>query len=191
MQTGHLFNKILRNYNVKSKYTEPNHPHHNPVERRIQEVKRTTTKVMDRTGTPEFLWFYAIPYFKMVLNYSAMESQNWITPYQACFGMTPDISALLQFYFYQPIYYAQENSFPNVKEQFGHWLGVTENKGDALTYYILSENKQILVRLLVCPITNTKANLRCPTPTIHHDFNASKIEGGSKGYNKYNGSNIF
>ena len=55
MQTGHLFNKILSKYKVKSEYTEPNHPHQNPAERRIQDVKRKTTKVMDRTDTPELL----------------------------------------------------------------------------------------------------------------------------------------
>ena len=145
---------------------------------------------MDRTGTLEFLWFYAMSYVTMVLNYSALESLNWITPYQACFGTTPDISALLQFYFYQPIYYAQENSFPNVKEQFGHWLGVAENKGDALTYYILTENKQILVHLLVRPITNTEAKLRCPTSTILHNSNASEIEKGSNGYNNSKSSKV-
>ena len=146
---------------------------------------------MDRTGTPEFLWFYAMKYVTMVLNYSALESLNWVTPHQTCFGTTPDISALLQFYFYQPIYYAQEDSFPNVKEQLGHWLGVTENKGDALTYYVLTSGKQILVRSLVRPVTDSEANLRCPRPTINRNSDAFEIEGSSNDHNDSNGFNGF
>ena len=85
----------------------------------------------------------------------------------------------------------QENSFPNVKEQFGNWLGVAENKGDALTYHILTESEQILVRSLVRPITMTKAKLLCSTPTIHHNSDASEIEVGNNGYNDSNNSNVF
>ena len=57
-------------------------------------------------------------------------------------------------------------------------------------YYILTKNKQILVCSLVCPITNTEANLRCPTPTIHYDSDVFEIEGDSNGYSKSKSSNI-
>eukprot|EP00957_Ditylum_brightwellii_P185338 14112436-Ditylum_brightwellii.AAC.1 len=78
----------------------------------------------------------------MPLNYTALESIGWITPHQACFGTTPDISVLLHYHFFQPIYYSDEESFPKSKERFGYWLGIAENKGDTLTYWILADNKQ-------------------------------------------------
>ena len=93
-------------------------------------------------------------YVVMLLNYTALESLGWITPHQACFGITPDISALLQFTFFQPIYFSDKDIFPNAEERMGHWLGVAENKGDALTYWILAENKQVLARSLVRPVEN-------------------------------------
>mmetsp|Transcript_34411 Transcript_34411/g.48875 ORF Transcript_34411/g.48875 Transcript_34411/m.48875 type:complete len:138 (+) Transcript_34411:520-933(+) len=58
-------------------------------------LNKTTAKVMDRTGSPGFLWFFCMFYIVMVLNFTALESLGWITPYQACFGVTPDISTLL------------------------------------------------------------------------------------------------
>eukprot|EP00957_Ditylum_brightwellii_P003485 263694-Ditylum_brightwellii.AAC.1 len=30
----------------------------------------------------------------------------------------------------------------SLDERLGHWLGVAENKGDTLTYWVLAENKQ-------------------------------------------------
>eukprot|EP00957_Ditylum_brightwellii_P158798 12087339-Ditylum_brightwellii.AAC.1 len=78
----------------------------------------------------------------MLLNYTALESIGLITPHQACFVTMPDISALLQYHFFQPIYYFDKESSPKRKERLGHWIGVAENKGNTLTYWILADNKQ-------------------------------------------------
>eukprot|EP00957_Ditylum_brightwellii_P022187 1673981-Ditylum_brightwellii.AAC.1 len=48
-QTGISFTEILCKYNSKSEHTEPCHPQQNPAERRIQDVKRTSAKILDRT----------------------------------------------------------------------------------------------------------------------------------------------
>eukprot|EP00957_Ditylum_brightwellii_P172086 13101088-Ditylum_brightwellii.AAC.1 len=55
MQTGVSFRKILHKHNIRSENTEPHHLQQNPVERHIQDVKRTCTKIMDRTGAQAFL----------------------------------------------------------------------------------------------------------------------------------------
>ena len=182
MQTGVSFRKILRKYNIKSENTEPHHPQQNPAERRIQDVKRLSTKIMDRTGAPAYLWFFCMLYVVMLLNFTALESLGWITPYQACFGTTPDISALLQFTFYQPIYFSDEDSFPNSNERKGYWIGVAENKGDTLTYWVLTENKQVLARSLVCPADTPEKNQRVlepgePTDPVLREIEGSEIEG--------------
>ena len=38
---------ILRMYCIKDRQSEPHYEHQNPIERRIQDVKRTTNQVMD------------------------------------------------------------------------------------------------------------------------------------------------
>ena len=47
MQCGNEWRKLMRKYNIQSKNTEPHHPEQNPAERRIQDVKRYTSKVLD------------------------------------------------------------------------------------------------------------------------------------------------
>ena len=68
---------------------------------------------MDHTGTPDYLWFYCVEYTTNILNCMAAESLGWKTPTETALGTTPDISALLQFSFYEPVYYYDsEQSFP-------------------------------------------------------------------------------
>jgi hypothetical protein len=45
-------NESLRIYSINNMQCEPHHQPQNPAERRIQEVKKTTNAIMDRTGTP-------------------------------------------------------------------------------------------------------------------------------------------
>ena len=54
-------------------------------------------------------------------------------PHEIATGYTADVSAYLDFTFYDPIYYCdEEEKFPSSKEQLGHWLGPTINCGDAM-----------------------------------------------------------
>ena len=115
----------------------------------------------------------------MLLNYTALESLNWITPQQACFGVTPDISALLQFHFFQPVYFSDQDAFPDTDERLGHWIGVAENKGDTLTYWTLAENQQVLARSLVRPVSSSEINLRCQEPSEIVDPGVAEVEGSN------------
>ena len=123
---------------------------------------------MDRTGAPSFLWFFCMLYIVSLMNFTAVESLRWITPYQATFGTMPNISSLLQFTFFQLIYYSKDNSFPASQEKLGHWLGVTKNMGDTLTYWILADNNEILARLLVQPVEDGEVN-KC-VETLQRDL---------------------
>ena len=177
MQMGTSFKKVLRRFNIKSENTEPHHSNQNPEEHKIQDVKRTTSKILDRTGAPDFLWFFCMLYVVMLLNFTATQSIGWITPHQAFFGTTPDISALLQFTFYQPVYFSDKEAFPDSDERLGHWIGVAENKGDTLTYWILAENNQVLARSLAHPVEGFEQNIRCKETGETSDKSVAEIEG--------------
>ena len=73
-------------------------------------------------------------------------------------GVTKDISAWLQFSFWQLVLYLDhEEVWPASKERSGRWVGVTENIGDQLTYWILDEqSKQLLARSVVRPMNNNR-----------------------------------
>ena len=159
---------ILRQYNIKDMQSEPYQQNQNPAERRIQEVKAMTTTTMDRTGAPKKLWLFCLIYCVYVLNRLAHVNLNQRTPMEACFGVTPDISALLCFSFYEEVYYFERDQpFPESRERKGRFLGVSENKGDALTFKILTddENFTVIDRSVVRPVDPDNRNLRADSPS--------------------------
>ena len=82
-------------------------------------------------------------------------------------GVTKDISAFLQFSFWQPVLYLDhEGVWPASKERTGRWVGVTENIGDQLTYWILDEqSKQLVARSVVRPLNNNRRVKQDPALT--------------------------
>ena len=67
-------------------------------------------------------------------------------PRTARHGTTQDISAYLQFSFWQRVLYLEhENSFPSSKERSGYWVGVANNVGDTLTYWIFDDQMKRLL----------------------------------------------
>jgi Reverse transcriptase (RNA-dependent DNA polymerase) len=67
------------------------------------------------------------------------------------------------FYWWQPIYYmANESSFPSEsKERRGHWVGVAENWGHAMTWKIRTDDtRKIIYHSSVRPATSDSPNYR-------------------------------
>jgi hypothetical protein len=65
---------------------------------------------------------------------------------EACFGTTPNISGLLLFTFFEKVYYLDaESPFPESKEKPGWFVGVAENIGDAMTFWVLPEDTEQLI----------------------------------------------
>ena len=94
----------LCQYCIKDMQSEPNHQHHNYAERRIQKIKSTANIIINRVNAPNYTWFLCLKYVASLLNHLATPSLNNKTPIEAAFGVTPDISNLIQFNFYQPYF---------------------------------------------------------------------------------------
>ena len=124
--------------------------------------------IMDRTNTPTNLWYLCLEYVVYVLNHLATKSLKWRTPIEAATGDTPDISNLLQFHWYESVYYYDPSSpYPLPKEKVGRFLGVAENVGDTLTYKILtSDTQEVIYRSVVRPIDAENANLRADEQSL-------------------------
>ena len=121
-QTSNAVEEHLRKYQIKDFQTEPMHPNQNPAERRIQDVKSLTLQMMDRTNTPNKLWMLCMDHAAVILNQLAHKSLNNKTPHELMFGETPDISALIQLHWMQPVlYYNKMASYPEPKEVLGHF----------------------------------------------------------------------
>lgn len=161
MQTGTAWTSICNEFNIGTGTTEPHHPWQNPAERKIGTVKNAVNRLMDRTNTPSKLWFQCTIYVCLLLNVLANPQLNWRTPMERGMGITPDISPFIQFQWYEPVLFLDDDaSFPSTRERKGYWCGPTENVGDSMTYWILTDDTQQLiarsnVRSALAPATAT------------------------------------
>ena len=122
---------------------------------------------MNTSGCPACCWLLCLQYTCVVLNHLASPTLQGICPVQALEGTTPDISFLLHFSFYEPIYYRIDSSEPDLNfpsssnEKKGYWVGFADNQGDSLTWRILTEDTQkIIIRSGVRSALRTTTNQR-------------------------------
>jgi hypothetical protein len=112
----------LREWMVKSEFTEPHHPQQNPANlRAIQCLKTNTNVITMHSGAPQKKWFWIVKYLAVVHNVTVDESLSWATPWFKRRGETPDISAFLQYKFYEKAYYHDpDQKYPGTKEKTGY-----------------------------------------------------------------------
>jgi hypothetical protein len=85
-------------------------------------------------------------YVCFVLN-SAFSEVIQSTPLCQAYGTDNDISPMLYFSFYEPVYYlVDDTTFPSEsKELRGRWVGVSENVGHFMTYKILMDDTHQII----------------------------------------------
>ena len=84
-------------------------------------------------------------------------------PLLALTGISPDISIILLFTFYQPVFYGTyDQHFPSESEErAGYWVGFGEHCGDAMTHKLLDHDTQkIIYRSSVRPKKSSTPNHR-------------------------------
>jgi hypothetical protein len=165
--------------------------HQNPAEWRYQTVKAITNTILDRTGSPAYLWLLCLMYVCFLLNNTSSKALSGAVPIQVLTGSTNDISPLLQFRWYEPVYYLVDDSpYPSdPREKRGYFVGIAEHVGHAMTFKVLTDDtRKIIYRpnirsasdpktrnLRLDPINDEKAS---PIILSRHDSPAHG-EGGS------------
>ena len=146
VETSKEVRNILRTYGIASWQSEPYQQHQNPAERRYQTVKRLCNTILDRTGAPAYCWLLCLMYVCYVLN-NSFSATIKSTPLRQAYGTDNDISPMLYFSFYEPVYYlVDETTFPSEsKELRGRWVGVSENVGHFMTYKILTDDTRRII----------------------------------------------
>jgi hypothetical protein len=124
----------LRAYRISDWQSEPLHQHQNPCETRYRTIKEYTNNILNRTGAPAYCWLLCLVCVCFLLNHMASAVLKYRTPLEVCTGITPDISALLEYTFYQSVYYlSADNHFPpSSNENIGHFVVTADSIGDAL-----------------------------------------------------------
>ena len=109
-----------------------------------------------------------------ILNHLSCEALAGTGSLGMLYGVSPDISILLIYTFYQPVFYATHNqSYPSASEErAARWVGFGEHDGDALTHKLLdADTKKILYISAVRPSDSAHPN-KC----LVSDGGESKIE---------------
>ena len=142
---------LLRSLFIKQYESEPYHQHQNKAEQKYCVVKRYINTLMNLTGAPAHCWLLCMLYVCSLLNATASPALGGLTPLQALTGQVPDISHFLYFSFWEPIYYKVDESEPDHRfpsqsnEKRGHWVGFADNKGDHLTWKILTDDTNTII----------------------------------------------
>ena len=81
---------------------------------------------------------------------------NGRTPFETVLGFMPDISELVEFDWYQWVWY--HDPVNQHKDQLGRWLDPTHNVGQELADYILNSNAKVIVRSTVSSVNEKEMN---------------------------------
>ena len=60
--------------------------------------------MMNGTGAPAYCWLLTLQYVCYILNHTSTASLGGQVPLQVLYGVTPDISIMLLYIFYQPVF---------------------------------------------------------------------------------------
>ena len=87
----------------------------------------------------------------------AIPTINGQVPYIVSTGNTVDILELVEYRWYQWLYWRDTTGYsPKPEEQLDKVLGLSENVGSKIIQWILKENGKVICRTTLCLLTETK-----------------------------------
>lgn len=155
--------KFLRNAQRAQVHIHPVEPYmHNLnfAETCIREVSRLYHRFMTARAIPKVLWDRCFVYCceirsHMALGHYDQEGECGAT---IIFGETADISHLVEFSFYDWVWFISPKEAQLDRMTLGRWLGPSFDVGDALTYAILTPAAEIVHRSSVIPLSVDEKN---------------------------------
>ena len=152
----------------------------------VQDYQILDQHSHEQVWCPSQLMLLCLIYVCYLLNHIAYTTLDGKIPLLALTGITPDISIILLFTFYQPVFYATyDRHFPSESEErAGYWVGFGEHCGDAMTHKILDHDTQkIIYRSPVRPKKSSSPNHRLAPHggevSASSDPSEDKISSGS------------
>ena len=112
-EISHKVKDILRAYNIN----DWQYQNQNPAERRYRTIKAWANTIMSRTGAPAHC-LLTLQYVCYILNHMSTASLGGQVTLDVLYCVTPDISIMLLYTFYQPIFYVtHDQRFPSESEE--------------------------------------------------------------------------
>jgi hypothetical protein len=92
-------------------------------------------------------WYLSLSHVCVLLNHVTRKSLNWCTPIEWLLGFTLDITVLLVFVFWEPVYYKEvEPAFANTPKKFGRFTGISAGVGHSMMFIIYIESGDLTHR---------------------------------------------
>ena len=138
---------------IQDYQSESYHQDQNKTETCFGPAMRYTNTVMNTSGYLACCWLLCLQYICVVLHHLASPTLQGICLVQALQGTTQEISFMLHFSFYEPVYYRTDSSEPDFhfpsssNEKKGYWVGLANNQGEHLTWSILTEDTH---KIIIC-----------------------------------------
>jgi len=149
--------QIVKKYRIRQKTTEAHSPWQNRAEAEIRELKKTTRRVLRAQSAPAEFWCYAMEWAARIRSLTAHDSLllGTRTPEERITGRTPDISEFAHFSWFQWIWYRDTAMpFPQADVHLGRWIGVAQDVGQAMTYWILTRKGTVIARSSIAPLSD-------------------------------------
>ena len=151
-QSSGQWRKTCQKHAIYRTWNEPYSPWQNLAKKAGGIIKARCRDMMRHTNTPVVLWDYCVEYNAELRTMTASNNIHLSgrTPHDLVMGYTPDISELVEFDWYQWVWFNDPVS-PG-RTQLGRWLGPAHNAGQGLSYYILNKKGEVLTRSTVTPV---------------------------------------
>ena len=108
---------------VKDSWAEPGNPNQNPAEALgVKPLKAGIQLIMDRTGADKRTWPWACKCICYVFDRCSSPFLGYKTPHAARHGVTPDISNLIGWEYWDKVYFKVDEKAPKSQEAPGHWM---------------------------------------------------------------------
>jgi hypothetical protein len=147
--------QVMQKYHIKQTLSQPYSPWQVQAEGCIRGVKKSVRRLMHNTKAPKCLWDYCAVYACEIRSLTVHPhfALHDRTPYEVVTGRTPDISEYVDYSWYDPLWYYDQEDFPEPHRRLGRWLGVAHRVGQACCYYILPCSGVPIVRSTVQKLT--------------------------------------
>ena len=167
-QSHNAWKDTLRTYHVNQSTSEPYSPWQNRAESEIKMIKIGIKKFTLQCNSPRSVWCYLGELISKLrrVTPSLIPSLGGRTPYEDVMGSTPDISALIQFRWWDLVYFLDSDG----DTKLARWMGPAETSGGSDAYWLLPWSCIPIVRSTVweIPTEDLEDNMK---KEIHNEFN--------------------
>lgn len=165
--------KYCRRNGIDVTYAEPHRKNEiAPADTAIREIKKFWQYKKCNKDIPSRVWDFGLTHASQIATVSPIDGK--MTGYESVLHKKPDISALLDFDFWDLVWYLK-GDHPSVGDnakELGRWLGISRKVGAALTYFIMTKDGKVISESTVQKVTQEDMKNE-DTKTMVSEFNSN------------------